>query len=282
VAPESLPLAVTALSRRLEGEILSVELTRLADAAADDCAAGFHGSDSAKAFLRRCRTVTQNSLVRADQLRDVLSMCEIGKERLEREVGTDRLSVVATQAIAVAVSSIRTEAGLLAIASKLIAVLRAPALLFHVFARDAQYRSRRGVAINAAVLAAGIVIVATQVFADKGPYGRWLLGLGIAAIAAPAMWGTLRWPGIARKIAAVFVVLFLALVLAVLLGAVVLPDFTIQTWQKIGATSLGLFVLLLAAGFWPTGRLVRKAANPQIKARQKSHRWWNGSTDLKN
>lgn len=280
--PETLPLAVTALSRRLEGEILSVELSRLADAVADDCAAGFHGSDSTKAFLSRCRNVTQNSLVRADQLRDVLSMCEIGKERLEHEVGTDRLSVVAIQAVAVAVSALRTEAGLLAIVSKLIAVLRAPALLFYVFARDAQYRSRTGVAINAAALAAGVVIVATQLVADKGPYSNWLLGLGIAAIAAPALWAALRWPGIARKLAAIFVVLFLALVLGVLLGVDVLPGFSIHTWQRIGTTSFGLSVLLLTAGFWPARRLGRKFANLQTRIRQKWLRWSAGSAGLKN
>jgi patatin-related protein len=129
LAPESLPLAVAALSRRLEGEILSVELARVAEAVADDCTAGFFSSDSAKCFLNHCLNVTKNGVVGAAHLREILSMCEIGKERLQQEVGTDRLSATATQLIAVAVSSIRTEAGTLAIASKLIAALRAPALL---------------------------------------------------------------------------------------------------------------------------------------------------------
>ena len=257
ITPECLPLAVTALSRRLEGEILSVELPRLSDAVADDCAAGFHGSDSAKAFVSRCRNVTQDGVLKADELRDVLSMCEIGKEQLEREAGTDRLSVIVTQTVAVAVSSIRTEAGLLAMASKLIAMLRAPALLFYAFARNAQYSSRTGVALNAAALAAGAVIVATQLVAEKGPYGGWLLGLGIAGIAAPALWAAFRWPGIVRKIAAVFVVLFLSLTVAVLLGVLVLPNLTIQTWQRIGAASLGVSVLLLTAGFWPIRLTIR-------------------------
>jgi hypothetical protein len=254
VAPESLPLAVATLSRRLEGEILAVELSRLAEAVAGDCKAGFHGSDSAKAFLSRCVAVTQNGAVKADQLRDVLSMCEIGKERIELEVGTDRLSAAATQAIAVAVSSMRTQAGVLAIAAKLIAVLRAPALLSYVFARDAQYRSRTGVALNAAALAAGIVIVATQIWAEKGPYHGWLLGLGIAGIAVPSLWAALRWPGIVRKIAAVAAVVVLALMLAIFLDVVTLPGVTIQTWKSIAAASVGLLVLLLAAGFWPARR----------------------------
>ena len=96
---------------------------------------------------------------------------------------------------------------LLAMASKLIAMLRAPALLFYAFARNAQYSSRTGVALNAAALAAGAVIVATQLVAEKGPYAGWLLGLGIAGIAAPGLWAAFRWPGIVRKIAAVFVVI---------------------------------------------------------------------------
>jgi hypothetical protein len=127
--------------------------------------------------------------VQGDQLRDLVSIYDIGKERLEQEVGTDRLSTIATQAIAVAVSSVRTETGLLAIAGKLLAVLRAPALLFYVFARDAQYRSRTGIAINAAALAAGLVILATHIFAEKGPYNAWLLALSVAAIVAPMAFG---------------------------------------------------------------------------------------------
>jgi hypothetical protein len=198
--------------------------------------------------------VTTSGAVQGDQLRDLVSIYDIGKERLEQEVGTDRLSTIATQAIAVAVSSVRTETGLLAIAGKLLAVLRAPALLFYVFARDAQYRSRTGIAINAAALAAGLVILATHIFAEKGPYNAWLLALSVAAIVAPMLWAALRWPGVARKIGAVLAVVVLAFVVAVLLHVITLPGLTTQAWQSIAAASLGVLVLFLAAGFWPVRR----------------------------
>jgi patatin-related protein len=255
IVPEALPLAVDALSRRLEGEILSSELPRLADAAEEDWEAGSFGSEAAKSFVGRCRKVTTSGIVQGDQLRDLVSICDIGKERLEQEVGTDRLSTIATQAIAVAVSSMRTETGLLAIAGKLLAVLRSPTLLFYVFARDAKYHSRTAVAIGAAALAAGFVILLTHVFAEAGhkPYNATLLALGVAAIAAPMAWAAWKWPGIARKIGAVLAILVLAVVVVVLVGAYPLPGST-QAWQSIAAGSLGVLVLLLAAGFWPVRR----------------------------
>ncbi len=253
IVPESLPLATEALSRRLEGEILSTEIARLADAVEDDRAAGYFSSDTAKSFVTRCHKVTTAGTVQADQLRDLVSICDIGKERLEREVGTDRLSTIATQAVAVAFSSVRTEIQLLAIIGKLIAVLRAPSLVFYVFARDAQYRSRTGVAINAAALAAGVVIIATQGLAEKAPYSGWLLIMGIAMIVAPLLWAALRWPGFGRKIGAVLTVVVVAFVVAILLHVVTLPGFTTQTWQSIGAVSFGLLVLLIAARLWSWG-----------------------------
>jgi patatin-related protein len=256
IVPENLPLAIEALSRRLEGEILSTELARVADAVEDDFAAGCFDSEQAKSFLSRCRKVTSESdrTVQADQLGDVLSICDIGSERLESEVGTDRLSTIATQAVAVAVSSMRTEAKLLAIVGKLLAVLRAPAILFYIFARNAQYRSRTGVAANAAAVAAGAVVIVTQIIAEKGPYNGSLLALAIAAIVLPVLWVALQWPGIARKFAAFLAIIVLALVAAVLLHIVTLPKFTTGIWQSIATACVGIVVILLAAGFWPTRR----------------------------
>lgn len=257
IVPEALPLAVEALSRRLEGEVLSTELPRVADAVEDDCAplVGSFCSETAKSFISRCREVTTSGAVQGDQLRDLVSIYDIGKERLAQEVGTDRLSTIATKAIAVAVSSVRTQTGLLAVAGKLLAVLRAPALLFYVFARDVQYRSRTGVAINAAALAAGLVILATHVLAENKPYNPWLLALSVAAIMAPMLWAALRWPGVAKQIAAVLVIAVLAFVLAILLRVPkLLPELTTPAWQSIAAASVGVLVLFLAAGFWPVRR----------------------------
>jgi hypothetical protein len=237
IVPEALPLAVETISRRLEAEILTTELPRLGEAVENDCAAGYFGSDAAKCFASRCREVTTAGAVLPDQLRDVLSICEIGKERLEREIGTDRLSAVATQTLAVAVSSMGSQARLLAAAGKLLAMLRVPALLFYVFARDAQYRSRTGVAVNAAVLAAGVVILLTQAIAAHEPYNGWFVGLGITAIVGPSLLGALRWPGIARKIAAVLAVVVLAFVVAVLFRIVPLPG-AAEAWQSIAAVSV--------------------------------------------
>jgi hypothetical protein len=148
----------------------------------------------------------------------------------------------------------RTEKGLLAIAGKLLAVLRAPSLVFYVFARDAQYRSRTGVAIAAAALAAALVILVTHVVVKESPYHSGLLGLSVAAIVAPMVWAALQWPGVVRKIGAVLAVVVLAFVAAVLLGVNFLPTLTTEAWRSIAAGSLGVLVLFLAAGFWPVRR----------------------------
>jgi patatin-related protein len=255
IVPEGLPLAVEVISRRLETEILGVELPQVAEAIENDHAAGSFVSETAKSFVARVRNgAKNNNPVQADQLGELLSLCDIGKERLEREVGTDRLFTIATQAVAVAISSVRTDTGLLAIAGKLLAMLRAPALLFYIFARDAQYRSRIGVAVNAAVLAAGIVILATHVVAEKGPYHVGLLALSVVAIAATVLWAALRWPGLGRKIRAVLAVLLLTFVAAVLLHVVTLPNFTIEAWQTVAVASVGMLVILIMADFWPLRR----------------------------
>jgi hypothetical protein len=102
--------------------------------------------------------------------------------------------------------------------------------------------------------AAGLVILATHIFAEKGPYNAWLLALSVAAIVAPMLWAALRWPGVARKIGAVLAVVVLAFVVAVLLHVITLPGLTSQAWQSIAAASLGVLVLFLAAGFWPVRR----------------------------
>jgi hypothetical protein len=81
-------------------------------------------------------------------------------------------------------------------AGKLMTLLRAPALLFYILARDVLYRSGTGAAINVAALAAGIVIVATHALSKNGPYNRPIIALGIAAITAPALWAAFKWRGI--------------------------------------------------------------------------------------
>jgi hypothetical protein len=42
--------------------------------------------------------------------------------------------------------------------------------------------------------------------------------------------------------------------LGILLNVIKLPGVTIQTWKTVAAASVGLLVLLLAAGFWPARR----------------------------
>ena len=253
IVPEKLPRAVEAFSRRLEGEILSKELPRLASAVDVDRADGCFVSEPAAAFAASCRNATAGGVVRADQLHSLLSSCEIGKERLEKEVGTDRLSTIASQTVALAVSSMRTESGLLAVVGKLTDFIRAPALLFYVFARDVQYRSRTGCAINAATFAAGIVILATEILANQ-PYGPWFVLLGIAAIIAPMLLAALRWPGAANKIVGVLVGVALLTAAAVLLHVRPLPDLSLQTWQDIAAASLGALALALFFWLWPVRR----------------------------
>src|SRR5262249_55882444 len=139
---------------------------------------------------------------------------------------------------------------------KLLAVLRAPTLLFYVFARGAQYRSRTGVAVIAAALAAGPGILGTHRFErlrlKPGLNPPWLVALRVAAIVGPPVWAALQWPGVARKIGAVLAVVVLALVVALLLG--VFDPFTPEAWRSIAAASLGVLVLFLAGGFWPVRR----------------------------
>jgi hypothetical protein len=123
----------------------------VAEAIENDHAAGRFVSETAKSFVARVRNGAKKTttLCRADQLGELLSLCDIGKERLEREVGTDRLFTIRhPKQSRLRFRPCAPILGLLAIAGKLLAMLRAPALLFYIFARDAQYRSRIGVAVK--------------------------------------------------------------------------------------------------------------------------------------
>ena len=258
MVPEALPLAVEAVSGRLEGEIFAAELPGVARAVEDDRLAGCFVSETAASFSQRCRDLTikdagHGAHVPGDKLRELLVGYTIGKEKLEREIGTDRLSAIATQAIAVAVSSARTQMGVLAIVGRLMNVLRAPTLLFYVFARDVQYRSRTGVAANVALLAVGAAIVATEIFA-KQPYSSWVVGLAVAALLIPVAWSAMRWPGAARKIRFFLVLLVLLAVADVFFPIVSPPELSTHAWQDIAAAGLGVLALNLLVGFWPWAR----------------------------
>src|SRR5262249_42767356 len=135
-APEQLPIAVEVVCRRLEGEILTRELPLLAEAVRNDKEDHCNLSAAARAFVTRCDSVVVDGQVPGRELQGLFSLCEIGSERLAAEIGTDRLTQVASQAVAVAASSLRNQTGTFALVGRLFTVLRMPTLLLYLMARD--------------------------------------------------------------------------------------------------------------------------------------------------
>lgn len=112
IAPQRLTVAVEAITKRLQLEILTEELPLLASTIKDDRRAGARTDESAQAFVTACDTsVSGSGQLQAKDVRRLMSLCAVGKERLDSEFGTDRLSTIAAQAVALTVSSVREQRG---------------------------------------------------------------------------------------------------------------------------------------------------------------------------
>ena len=252
--PEQLPIAVKVVSRRLEAEILAKELPLLAEAITNDKDQKCYMNEAATAFLSRYKNVAVNGAVPGHQLQDLFSLCALGSERLASEVGTDRLTTVATQAVAVAVSSVHNRKGLFALVGRLFAVLRAPSLLFYVFARNVTLSSPTAAAINGALFAAGLIIVGTALYEalfQEGPqYPTWLILCGAAGFVAPAAWAAIRWYQAAKRIGEIVTVLLLIGIYILFVGVFLVffhvikaPALSLTIWQNVAVGSLGLLVV---------------------------------------
>jgi patatin-related protein len=208
--PERLSVAVEAVSRRIELEILQQELPQVARAIDVDEKVGSHPSDAAIAFRQEIPAAIP-TLLDAARAALLLSKCGLGRERIHLEVGTDHLTVTASQTAAVTVAAISGQEGWAKSVGRLLASLRTPLLMFYLFARNAQYQSPTGLAFNVFMFTAGLAVVIismmTQIDYD------WLVAAGWGALIAGGLLLTIKlppWGRAAVVVAAVALVIVLA------------------------------------------------------------------------
>ena len=156
--PDSLPICAQALSRRLQLQILLDELGPVADAVGWDEDADASVGPDAAAFERA--EAAAKPLTPAGAVALFLR-CQIGKERLPGESGSDLLARVVSRAFAVGTAAASgASMGLPLRAQRGLSALRGVALVFHLFVSHALARTRAGASVAAAALAAGAALVA--------------------------------------------------------------------------------------------------------------------------
>ncbi|HVC62278.1 MAG TPA: patatin-like protein [Acetobacteraceae bacterium] len=244
VMPEFLEASVGAVCRRIELDILQRELPLVANAVQQDQLDGSRLSETVKSFLI-ASGIPPRDPVPAAQVRAMLAGCRLGLEKIEDDVGTDRLTAIAAQTTAVAISAMARQDGWLTGFGKMMAVLRTPSLLFYLFAMSARLGSRTGLASSVAVFVAGAAIVATAPFATS-QYPDWLLLAGIAAFFAGGLFLVVR-VGLVWRI--LLLVGAAAAIAWFVWYAVKLPDLPPAIWVGVGLIE----VLVLAAAIF--GRL---------------------------
>jgi hypothetical protein len=262
IVPEFLPIAIEVASRRLELEVLRKELPIISSAIEIDRVARAQVSESAETFFVRCNASTAAGLVYPGDVSRILSLCTIGKERLDNELGTDKLTTVAAQTVALTISAVQSHHGWFKAVGSMLGMLRAPALFFYLSARNAQFDSRSGLAFNAGLLVAGVVIVLTAAFAP-GTYNHWILVAGVTALLVSILAGVLRLPRLVKWLIPSIALLGVALLYYYrdsLRTYVTIAD--VETVAIVETVLIFIYLLSKCVRFWIplSARFGRKAA----------------------
>ena len=156
VLPDSLPMCAQALARRVQLQILRDELGSVAEAIRLDGLARAYVSPEAAAFAD---AVGKGPPSQKDAV-PLFKRCDVGRERLAAEQGTDLLAETVSQSLAVGTSAISGKnAGLPGRAQRYLQSLRGFAMVFHLLVSYALAGTRAGGTAAAAMLAAGAALV---------------------------------------------------------------------------------------------------------------------------
>lgn len=200
--PDSLPICAQALSRRLQLQILHEELGPIAEAVRWDRESRATIGPDAAAFERAeadSKPLTPAAAV------SLFKRCQIGKERLPAEAGSDLLARTVSRTLAVSTATVSgRHMGLPARAQGFLRALRGIALVFHLFVSHALSRTGAGASLAAATLAAGAALVAVGLVV-RIPGILLLLGaalvLGAIVLAAYRQNWKRPWPAILWAVA---------------------------------------------------------------------------------
>ena len=156
VLPDSLPVCAQALARRVQLQILRDELGSVAEAIRLDRLDRAYISPEAAAFAD---AVGKGPPSVKDAV-PLFKRCDVGRERLAAEQGSDLLAETVSQSLAVGTSAMSGKyAGLPGRAQRYLRSLRGFAMVLHLFVSQALAGTRAGGTVAAAMLAAGAALV---------------------------------------------------------------------------------------------------------------------------
>jgi patatin-related protein len=219
--PDALPLCAAAVAQRIQFEILAEELPVLAAAVEDDIGQGSDRLDRpGTAFLAAMRRELGGSLdtqrpLTGEQIMRLFEGCEVRRERIEGEIGSDLFTHTVTKAFAVTVSAGAGAKSGLGALRWLFGSARAPAIVLYVFTQNLLRQSQTGAIINTAVTVFGATLVGLYLMGavNKSDAPNFLLPVGAVLLVAGLALSIIRYPRV-----------FLAgLSLVVLVLALILP-----------------------------------------------------------
>ena len=179
--PEQLPECAGMLLDRLHLDILRRELPALADAVGDDELDGADRCGNGPKFLKRFRNALFPDAgplswrpprlagapdLPAEQLIQLFKGARVGEEKILAEVGSDRLTVAAARAAAVAVSALAGKGSGLKVLRGAFAAVRAPLLALDILVRALMKQGRVFVSLYAMLMAASATILLAGPLAD--------------------------------------------------------------------------------------------------------------------
>jgi predicted acylesterase/phospholipase RssA len=202
------------VAARAQLEILREELLHVRTLVAADRETGSALTYADSVFLESARHLDRNAPTAA--LVEAFRSCLVGQDRLDGELGSDRMTVLGTQGLAVAVGALDTVAG-----AKRLAVLRPPLKLVRGTFRMSNALSAsgfRGSQLAQVVLPMVSVIVAAlmamAIADDSATALQVVLGVALAALSVTALMASLRQAATVVGAVGSIVVLVVGLVIA--------------------------------------------------------------------
>ncbi len=172
--PESLPECGAMVRERVHLDILRRELPALANAVGDDEMDGADSQGNGPKFLKRFRAalfpdgykpggkaprIGVDDGLPTEQLVELFKGAKVGEEKVLKEVGTDRFTLLTTRAAAVGISALSGKGSGLKGLGMVFASLRAPLIALDILVQALLKRGRIFVSLYAMAMAASLVVL---------------------------------------------------------------------------------------------------------------------------
>jgi patatin-related protein len=195
--PPRLPYCGASVARRIQLGILTDELPSIGAAIREDEKAGAAVQPSARRFAegvaqaQRVAEAANHPAIAPVAAVDLFKRCDVGRERIAGEVGTDLFTTIATKAAAVGVSAASGQRSGTPGLRTVLGSIRGAVLTLYLLTRSAIGSSKTDFATLIVLLATGGAILAVSLPGDRDLPG-WLSTLGIVLVLAGLVLLTLR------------------------------------------------------------------------------------------